>query len=289
MRDMVSLETARVIVLALFLSLAGIIWWLPTIQTADNCRCLTVSFLNVGQGDAVYIRTADNYEMLVDGGRDATVLRELSKQQSFFDRTIDMVVATHPDSDHIGGLIDVLRRYRVEILLLTETVNDTPAAAAFSEAVASENAATIYAEAGQRFLLGASTTITIYSPRGDESNWSSNNASIVMKISYGTTDVLLTGDAPAGVEDYLVGAYGADLDAEILKLGHHGSRTSTSELFLDTVTPDWAVVSAGLDNRYNHPHQEVIERVFARDIPTLHTGADGTVTFQTDGTTIIKK
>jgi beta-lactamase superfamily II metal-dependent hydrolase len=248
-----------------------------------------VSFLDVGQGDAIYIRTPDNKEVLVDGGRDATVLRVLAEQRSFFDRTIDVVVATHPDVDHVGGLIDVLQRYQVEALFLTEKEHDTLAAKAFAEAVASEGATIIYPDANQQFQLGASTTLTVFSPRGDERNWESNNASIVMKISYGDTDILLTGDASTGVEDFLVGVYGQLLESEILKLGHHGSRTSTSELFLDTVKPDIAIVSAGVGNRYNHPHQEVMNQVFSRNITTFHTGIDGTVTFQSDGKNIVKK
>lgn len=286
---MVAIETARFIVLSLFAVIAGVLWWLPYTNTNSGCDCLVVSFLDVGQGDAIYIRTPDNFEVLVDGGRDATVLRELAKHQSFFDRQINLVVATHPDADHVGGLIDVLRRYEIDTILLTEAQNDTPVAEAFEKAVTAENAKLILADAGQRFALGASTTLTIFSPRGDESDWETNNSSVVMKITYGETDVLLTGDAYIGIENYLVGAYGADLKSEILKLGHHGSRTSTSELFLDTVNPTYAIVSAGLDNRYNHPHQEVIERVFERDITTFHTGADGTLTFISDGKNIIKK
>lgn len=280
---MVSLEQARLIVLLLFVAFAVAVWWLPFVNKSGDCECLIISFLDVGQGDAIYIKTADNFELLIDGGRDSSVLREIGQQKSFFDREIDLVIATHPDADHIGGLVDVLERYEVANIMLTEAVNDTPAFNAFSRMVEDEAAKTILADTGQRFLLGASTTLTVYSPRGDESNWESNSASIITKISYGEIDVLLTGDAPTGIEEYLVGAYGADLEAEILKLGHHGSKTSTSELFLDTVKPEYAIVSAGLDNRYGHPHQEVMQRVFARDIPSFHTGVDGTVTFVSDG------
>jgi len=286
---MVSLEVARLIVLTLFAFLVGVIWYFSVTPVGQHCDCLQVSFFDVGQGDAIYIRTPDNFELLVDGGRDRTVLQQLSKQQTFFDRHIDMVVSTHPDSDHIGGLIEVLQRYQVGSILLTENINDTPTAAMFSELVAAENAALIFAEAGQRFQLGASTTLTIFSPVGDETNWESNNSSIVMKISYGETDILLTGDASTGIEEYLVKNYGELLESEVLKLGHHGSKTSTSELFLDTVSPEYAIVSAAVDSPYGHPHQEVMQRVFARDIHTFHTGVDGTVMFISDGQTFTKK
>lgn len=280
---MVSLETARLVVLSLFIFLTGLVWFLPTIDKQNPCACLEVSFLNVGQGDAVYIRTPDNFEILIDGGRDTAVLRELAKLKSPFSRDIDLVVATHPDSDHIGGLVEVLRRYNIDNILLTENINDTSTSDAFFEAISKEGAEIINADAGQRFTVGASTTITIFSPQGDESNWDSNNASIVMKISYGETDILLSGDAPSGIENYIVNKYGNILNAEILKLGHHGSRTSTSDLFLATVSPDYVVVSAAVDSPYNHPHQEVMQKIFSRDIQSFHTGVDGTITFESDG------
>jgi competence protein ComEC len=100
---------------------------------------------------------------------------------------------------------------------------------------------------------------------------------------------MLTGDAPQEIENYLVETYGSQLDSDVLKLGHHGSKTSTSDAWLDTVSPRFAVVSAGIDNRYGHPHQDVMQRVFARNIQTSHTGTDGTVIFQSDGETIWRK
>lgn len=272
----------RLLLIVFFVGICALLW-LPVTYSSATCSCLQVSFLDVGQGDAILVRTPDNYEMLIDGGRDASILRTLAVERPLFDRTIDVVVATHPDLDHIGGLVDVFARYRVATVLSTTNINDTPASAAFSEAVASENAALIHPNAGERFSLGNETFITILSPSGDETNWESNNASIVLKIEFGETSFLLTGDAPESIEDFLVGTYGSALDSDVLKLGHHGSRTSTSELFLDTVTPQFAVVSAGIGNSYGHPHQEVMQRVFSRNIPTFHTGTDGTVTFVSDG------
>ena len=265
----------------------AVISWLPFLQTKNtNCECLTVSFLDVGQGDAILIETQDGFEMLVDGGPNATVLRALSKQRSFFDREIDVVVTTHPDLDHIGGLVDVLKRYKVQTILRTENENDKSAAEAFAAAAQKEKAEEILADAGQVLQLGASTTIQIFSPTGDERQWESNTSSIVLRVVYGNTSFMLTGDAPQEIEDYLVKTYGAQLDSDVLKLGHHGSKTSSSDAWLDTVTPTYAIVSAGIDNRYGHPHQDVMQRVFARNIQTSHTGTDGTITFYSDGTKV---
>jgi competence protein ComEC len=248
-----------------------------------------VSFLDVGQGDAILIETPDGYEMLVDGGPNAAVLRELSKTRSFFDRTINVVVTTHPDLDHIGGLVDVLKRYKVKTILRTENENDKSAATAFEAAAQKEGAEEILADAGQVLTLGASTTIQIFSPAGDERQWESNTSSIVLRVVYGNTSFMLTGDAPQEIEDYLVETYGTQLDSDVLKLGHHGSKTSTSDGWLDTVTPQYAVVSAGIDNRYGHPHQDVMQRVFKRNIQTSHTGTDSTVTFYSDGSKVWKE
>ena len=279
-------ERRRMMVIATLLGVA-VISWLPFLQTKNtNCECLTISFLDVGQGDSILIETPDGFEMLVDGGPNAAVLRQLSKERSFFDREIDVVVTTHPDLDHIGGLVDVLKRYKVQTILRTENENDKSAAEAFAAAAQKESAEEILADAGQVLQLGASTTIQIFSPTGDERQWESNASSIVLRVVYGNTSFMLTGDAPQEIEDYLVKTYGTQLDSDVLKLGHHGSKTSTSEAWLDTVTPRYTVVSAGLDNKYGHPHQDVMQRVFARNIQTSHTGTDGTVTFYSDGTKV---
>ncbi|MCA9367842.1 MBL fold metallo-hydrolase [Candidatus Kaiserbacteria bacterium] len=256
-------------------------------STSDGL--LRVRFLDVGQGDAILIQTPDGVEMLVDGGAGSAVLRSLGSLQPWYDRTIDVVVATHPDTDHLGGLVDVLTRYEVANIWEVAAEHDVPAADAFSKAAALENASVYLPQAGDIFRLGASTTVQIFSPQGDTTNWQSNNASIVLKIQYGDIGFLLSGDAPTSIENYLAGTYGAGLEAEVLKLGHHGSKTSTSDIWLDAVTPQYAVISAGLGNRYGHPNQEVMGRVFARNITTFSTMTEGTITFATDGKTVWKE
>lgn len=247
---------------------------------------LTVRFLDVGQGDSIHIATPDGVEVLIDGGPSAGVLRELSKGRSFFDREIDLMVATHPDTDHIGGLVDVLERFSISTILETANVNDTPAVAAYENAAAREGARRIDAAAGQMIALGASTTLRILAPLGDETDWRSNAASIIMQVQYGDVEFLLTGDAPDSIERYLVELAGDSLESEVLKLGHHGSNTSSDGSFLDTVTPEYAVVSAAADSSYGHPHREVVERVTERDIPIVSTAEMGTITFESDGNAV---
>jgi competence protein ComEC len=244
---------------------------------------LTVAFLDVGQGDAIYIETPDGVQMLIDGGPDTTVLRELPKYMPLLDRTLDVVLATHPDKDHIGGLTDVLARYTVANIIRTENESDTAVAAAFGEAVAEEGGEVVFGHAGLQIALGASTTLRIFSPASDPSGWETNTSSIVAQVKYGEIEFMLTGDAPLSIEEYLVEEYGNLLASEVLKLGHHGSKTSTAKAFLQTVDPDFAVVSSGMDNRYGHPHAEVMKLVEEHGVINLNTADAGTIVFKSDG------
>jgi len=279
----------RLLIVGIFLIAAvtlGILSWQHTTLAVHNDDLLRIDFLDVGQGDAILLTTADGVQVLVDGGPDGTVVRELGGVLPAFDRTIDLVVATHLDKDHIGGLIDVLSRYVVSVIMQTNNEHATGVAELFRTAVVAEDATLYQPTAGQVYVLGATTTLTIFSPVGDVAKQESNAASIVAQVRYGDVTILLTGDAPIGIEEYLVRAYGNYLRSEVLKLGHHGSRTSTSELFVDSVRPTLAVVSAGKDNRYGHPHTEVIQIIAERNIPLLNTAVSGRVTLWSDGQTI---
>lgn len=268
----------------------GIGFWADLfLDTATSEPFLSVHFLDVGQGDATFIETPEGVQVLIDGGRDAGVLRELASQMGFFDRTIDILIATHPDSDHISGLIDVLRRYDVETIVLTENESDTPTAAAFAAAVEAEQelgATLIYTRAGQIFQLGASTTLTILFPDRNPAGFESNASSIISKVQYGDIGFIVTGDSPKSIEEYVVRQHGSALESEVMKVGHHGSDTSTAEAFIGAVSPQFAVISAGEDNPYGHPHQEVLERLASEPLQIIETADSGTVTFKSDGVSV---
>jgi competence protein ComEC len=208
---------------------------------------------------------------------------------SFFDRSIDMVVGTHPDLDHIGGLIDVFKQYSVHSILTTENKGESSAATLYERLKKQEDAEIFYARRGQVFTIDASTTLSVLFPETDPSELESNTSSIVLQIHYGTTTFLLTGDSPKNIEEYLVLVEGENLKSDVLKLGHHGSRTSTSELFLDEVQPKFAVVSAGKDNSYGHPHLEVTDLLFNKRVEMLETAKEGTITLLSDGAKVWKK
>lgn len=257
---------------------------LAFLPAGQNSEYLTVAFLDVGQGDAIFIETPEGVQVLVDGGPTNAVLRELGKQMPILDRSLDLVIATHPDKDHIGGLVDVLDRYEVANIMVTNNESETTSADVFEYMVADEDASVRLATAGQVLKLGETVTLSILSPSvTDTSNWKSNASSIVAKLTYGDMDFMLTGDIPISVENYLVDTYKDVLESEVLKLAHHGSKTSSGASFLATVNSKYAVVSAGADNRYGHPDAKVLDRVETAGAEILNTAKQGTIVFKSDG------
>ncbi len=284
------LARRRLLVLGFLFLSSILVWVLPSLDTSGleataggGSPYLQVHFLDVGQGDAIFIETPDGVQTLIDGGPDSSVLRELSSQMSFFDRTIDVVVGTHPDKDHIGGLTDVLKRFSVGHIIKTDNESDTAVSELYEQLVAVEGAFVTIAKRGQRIKLGRDAVIEILYPEGSVADLESNTSSIVLKLIYGETSFLLTGDSPKSIEEYLVLTEGEFLQSDVLKAGHHGSRTSTSELFLADVQPEFAVVSAGKDNSYGHPHVEVTDALFNAGVEILSTSETGTITFLSDG------
>lgn len=248
-----------------------------------STKQLTVSFLDVGQGDAIYIESPTGAEVLIDGGRDRSVLRELSKRMGPLDRSIDIVIETHPDADHIGGLPGVFALYDVDAFISPGVENDTNITGEVEDAALREpGGQALIARRGQRIDIGAGAYLDILFPDREVPGLETNTASIIARLVYGDSSFMLTGDAPASIEEWLVTLDGAALESDVLKAGHHGSRTSTSDAWLKAVRPGAVVISAGEGNSYGHPHQEVTERIEASGA-TMFTTFDGAVTFVSDG------
>lgn len=268
--------------LVALLIVTTIIWY--AVLREDRGGNLTVSFLNIGQGDAIFIETPSGRQALIDGGPSRIVLRELGKVMPWYDRSIDVVIATHPDLDHIGGLVDVLARFGVGFIVESSVKDEEGTdAKAFEEAAAREDARRLIAHRGHVIELGDGVRIEILSPDRALPNVDTNLGCVVTRVVYGQTTFMLTCDAPQSIEEYLVALDGAALKSNVLKAGHHGSKTSSAPLFVGYVSPEFAIFSRGCDNRYGHPAPEVVERFKQYEIPTLDTCLDGRVTFVSDG------
>jgi competence protein ComEC len=244
---------------------------------------LHVVFLGVGQGDAIFVEAPSGRQMLVDGGPDgAVLLSQLGRHMPFWDRTLDVVVLTHPDSDHITGLVPVLERYQVDMVIFRPVEIDSGDYDYWLQLLDVEGAAVYQGEAGLQLALDEGLEMAVLHP-GAELLGGINNNSIVTHLSYGAVSVLLTGDIEAKVEQRLV-RDGAPLASTVLKAAHHGSCTSTTQEFLDAVAPEVVVISVGADNLFGHPCEAVLERL--EEVTLYRTDEHGAVEIITDGTRV---
>lgn len=277
-------RTHQILLSFLFLCAAAILY-VSFFNLPQKENDLRVHFFDVGQGDATFIESPNGVQILIDGGPDSGVLRELSHVMGFFDRSIDLVIATHPDKDHIGGLVDVLERYDVETILITENESNTSVSELLQELITREGADIVYARSGQIFTFDGAVLHILF-PDRNVRDLESNTSSIVTRLVYGEIEFIFTGDSPRSIEEYLVRTYGNGLKSDVLKVGHHGSKTSTAEAFASAVDPGYAVISSGENNRYGHPHEAVTRLLKDKNITTLYTEKEGTITLYSDGVDI---
>ncbi|MBU3668451.1 MAG: MBL fold metallo-hydrolase [Candidatus Taylorbacteria bacterium] len=278
-----------------------------------------ITFLNVGQGDSIYVTAPNGNSILIDGGQDNNLARtELGNIKSFFDSKIDVILGTHPDADHIGGISKIMKRYKTSMYLDPGFPSNTDVYKNLMSDIKSENIPYRILRRGMRIVLDEAHNVSLkvlypseeyvlerYTACVEKNNLKkskrkenckkyfsvdTNDMSVVLQLEYKENKVLLTGDASVSVENFLVTEYGRDLKSDVLKLGHHGSKTSSGEEFLKSVYPEFAIVSAGFKNRYGHPHKEVLDRVLkftkARVLRTDTSGEHVTLTL--DGTHVSK-
>ena len=257
-----------------------------TYSTAqENNGLLKIYFLSIGQGDSEFIETPSGRQILIDGGPDNKVLEKLGKIMPFYDHDIDVVIATHPHSDHITGLIDVLERYNVKNIIEAKESYNSPQFLAWEDMIKKEGANEIDAQIGQVIDLGDGVTLTILHPfqsvAGTQTK-TPHNDMVVAMLEYQAFRVLLTGDMEEKVENKLI-SKGDDLKADILKVGHHGSKTSTSEKFLKTVNPKIGFVEVGANNQYHLPSPDILQRLDNFGIKYYRTDVDGDMEVISDG------
>jgi competence protein ComEC len=256
--------------------------WKEIIVTDQGSNILIVRFLAVGQGDAILIDDSHGNQILIDGGDGKKILEKLDKYLPFYDRTIEMIVLTHPDFDHLGGILKALESYEVENFLYSGIVSKDKSYQEFINLLEREKLKIIPAQTGQGVILANGASLNILYPdeavNGIEVE-NANEYSVVTKLIFNDFSLLLPSDAGRRLEAHLLNS-DLNLKSDILKIGHHGSKYSTHPLFFIRTNPEIAVISVG-ENRYGHPTQEVLN--ILKNILTLRTDLSGDVTIKTDG------
>ena len=259
--------------------------------TSDNTQVdptkMIVHYIDVGQGDSILIQV-NNKNLLIDAGPKSDKKKLFNYLSSLNLDKLDYVIATHPHEDHIGNMSDVIDDYNVLAFYAPKVQSTTKTFEKMIDSLKSKNLKINVIKKGTDSInLGKNTKVTVFSPTED-SYEDLNNYSPVIKIEYGKTSFLFTGDAQKDVEEEILST-NEDISADILKVGHHGSSTSTTNDFLKKVNPSIGVISVGKDNTYNHPNDDTIKRLKENKVTIYRTDKDGTVVFSSDGSKIIKK
>ncbi len=257
---------------------------IPFTGTSASTKFLTVHFIDVGQGDSIYIKAPNGEDILIDGGNNGKgddVVAYLKKQKV---DDIEIMIATHPDADHIGGLDTVLSAFRVERVYAPKVSHTSQTYKDFLNAVKREGLKIKTAQKGVSLGLKGVSAVFV-GPVKSYSTSDTNDWSAVLKLTYGKKSFLFTGDAETKAEVDMI-ASKQNLRADVLKVGHHGARTSTSSAFLNAVKPTYAVISVGKGNSYGHPTTEVLNRLKSYKVNIFRTDLQGTIIAKTDGTNL---
>lgn len=248
-------------------------------DTAAQKPYLEIYFLDVGQGDSEILRYGD-HTMLIDAGTNASTTTLLSDIKSLGISKFDVVVATHPHEDHIGGLDAVINNYTIGKLYVPKVTTNTKTYSDMLTAIQKKGYTVTTPVPGATFNLG-DVQCTIFAPNS-QSYEDSNNYSIVIKVTYGTTSFLFTGDAEVQSEEEML-AKGYDIKSDVLKVGHHGSDSSTSLQFLKAVSPQYGVIEVEQANDYGHPHQVTLAKLAIANVKVYRTDLNGIIIFKSDG------
>lgn len=283
------LESKKTALLILGLLLfANAFAWIIILKIS-NPKILEVCFFDVGQGDAIFIKTLQGHQILVDGGPDSKILEKLSQEMPFYDRSIDLLILSHPEKDHMAGLIQVLKNYKVDYILWTGVVRNTIEYQEWIKALNKEQeqgAEIKIAQANQQ-ITASRTTLNIMHPLENlagKEHKDSNNTSIVVKLIFGENSFLFTGDIYSSKEAELI-EQGAALNSDVLKIAHHGSKTSTNNEFVQEVSPKIGVIQCKKDNSYGHPHEQTLETLKKYNVEVLRTDESGDIKIISNGQT----
>ncbi|MGU8311621.1 ComEC/Rec2 family competence protein [Clostridium perfringens] len=245
---------------------------------------LMISYMDVGQGDAAYIKVNGN-DILIDAGprSNSKELLEQLKAKNIDD--FELVIATHPHEDHIGGMVDVFKEYEVKAFYSPKITHTTKTYENLVKAVKDEGLKTKELKGGMVIDLGEGAKFEVFTPQKSEYE-ELNDYSPIMKLSFGDTSYLFTGDAEKLAEEEALAKYKTSLDSDIIKFGHHGSSSSSSNAFIEAVSPKYGIISCAKDNKYGHPHRETLDIIKKYNIKTFRTDTDGEIILTSDGKSI---
>jgi competence protein ComEC len=268
------------------IALIGVYFFSNTSVSAptDSDELLHVYMFDVGQGDSLFVKTPE-HTMIIDGGPDSSVVYEVGKVLPFFEHEIDYMILSHPHNDHVNGLNDIIDRYVIGEVFHSGVLHTLPSYTSWLQKIIDHDIATTVIKEPRIITLSDGVELHFLAPVEDfaaEEIDSLNNASLVLKVVYKDTSYLFTGDMERELEAELLAA-GVDVTANVLKVGHHGSISSTTQEFLSAVAPEVALISAAEDSPYGHPHDEIIDRLESYNIEIYQTGFDGTVHLVSDG------
>lgn len=264
--------------------MVAVLVWTAVFAKAEQ-KNLEVHFFDIGQGKAIFIEEPGGNQILIDGGPDNSVLEKLSGAMPFYDRNIDLLILTHPDADHLNGLVEVLKRYDVGQILEAGIMEKSAEYDEWHRLIKEKNVVVTNALAGQKIKIGDGFLLEILYPNQNlagQAVSSTNSASVVSRLDYGKTSFLFTGDEEGAEEAYLSGS-GANIDVDVLDVSHHGSKNSTGEEFVAAVSPKIAVIQAGRKNRYGHPAQEALDRLSVANTKIYRTDLCGDINIFSDG------
>ena len=245
---------------------------------------LMISYMDVGQGDAAYIKVNGN-DILIDAGprSNSKELLEQLKAKNIDD--FELVIATHPHEDHIGGMVDVFKEYEVKAFYSPKITHTTKTYENLVKAVKDEGLKTKELKSGMVIDLGEGAKFEVFTPQKSEYE-ELNDYSPIMKLSFGDTSYLFTGDAEKLAEEEALAKYKTSLDSDVIKFGHHGSSSSSSNAFIEAVSPKYGIISCAKDNKYGHPHRETLDIIKKYNIKTFRTDTDGEIILTSDGKSI---
>jgi len=264
-----------IIVLVVFILALGLLIFL--FYRTDGKQGLEIIFFDVGQGDSIFIQTPTNQQILIDGGPDTSVVSKIGEQLDFYDHHLDLVVLTHPHADHIMGLIEVLKRYEVDYVMYNDLDVDYDYYQEWESIIDEKGIQILDPVEHSQVDFGEVNFEVIYpfEEIGSEPD-DLNDTSIVLRLEYQDFTSLFIGDATTEVEEEIV-KHGDEIKSDVLKIGHHGSKYSSSFDWLEIVDPHYAVIQSGEDNKYNHPHKLTINKLTGMGMEILRNDEIGDI------------